>query len=103
MLLPCRPDRAEKPRMRLPLILFVGALVLSACTREEEPVANRFARQQAEIENKARALEMQVENEVSAAEARLDNEASAFLNAARAEANALVADGNEAAVVNAAR
>jgi len=71
----------------LPLILLPG------CSREEEPVANRFERQKAEIENKARAFEAQVENEVSAAEARLENEADMQLNRApAAEANA--AEGN---------
>ena len=74
------------------LLLLVSGL--AACAAEEEPVANRFARQEAEIENKARALETQVENEVRATEARLDNEASAFLNATRAEANETAAEGN---------
>ena len=58
-----------------PIILAGLSLILvAACSREEEPVANRFERQKAEIENKANALESQVESEVSAAEARLQNE-----------------------------
>ena len=66
------------------------AMLLPACNREEEPVANRFERQKAEIENKARAFEAQVENEVSAAEARLENEADMQLNRAPAvDANAV--------------
>ena len=43
-----------------------AAVLLPACSREEEPVANRFERQKAAIENKASALEAQVENEVGA-------------------------------------
>ena len=73
--------------MRRSAFFAVLILGLAACAAEEEPVANRFARQEAEIENKARALEAQVENEVRATEARLDSEASAFLNATRAEGN----------------
>ncbi len=64
--------------MRL-IIVAVATIALVGCSREEEPVADRFDRQKAEIENKAQALEAQVENEVSAAEARLDNEADALL------------------------
>ena len=72
-----------------PLLLALFAVLLPACTQEEEPVANRFERQKAEIENKARAFEAQVENEVSAAEARLENEADMQLNRApAADANA---------------
>ena len=78
--------------MRWSPLLLLLAFGLTACAAEEEPVANRFARQEAEIENKARALEAQVENEVRATEARLDNEASAFLNATRAEANQAAAE-----------
>jgi hypothetical protein len=63
--------------MRWSPLLILLASGLPACAAEEEPVANRFARQEAEIENKARALEAQVENEVRATEARLDNETSA--------------------------
>ena len=64
-------------------------LASSACTQEEEPVANRFERQKAEIENKANALESQVENDVSAAEARLQNEIDVLRNQpAPVEANA---------------
>ena len=75
-------------------ILAVSLVLLCACTQEEEPVANRFARQKAEIENKARAFESQVENEVSAAEARLENEADLQLNRAPAAAEANAAEGN---------
>ena len=56
------------------IVAVSAALLLPACSREEEPVADKFDRQKAEIENKARTLETQVENEVSAAEARLQNE-----------------------------
>jgi hypothetical protein len=73
--------------MRLTLPLLAFAFLLTACGREEEPVANRFERQKAEIENKARAYEAQVENEVSAIEARLENEARALLNSIPADAN----------------
>ena len=66
--------------MRIPILFAAAALsvVLSACNREEEPVANRYERQKAEIENKAQALQSQVDNDVSAAEARLQNEADAL-------------------------
>lgn len=68
-----------------PLPFALAAFVaLAGCGGKEEPVANRFERQQAEIENKAKAYEAQVENEVSAYEARLENETDAFLNAAAA-------------------
>ncbi|HWT11556.1 MAG TPA: hypothetical protein VN231_02270 [Allosphingosinicella sp.] len=72
---------------------------LAGCSREEEPVADRFERARAEIENKARAYEAQVENEVGAAEARLDNEADALL------ANQLVQNeaADEAAPANRSR
>ena len=80
-------------RRFVPIFALVVAL-LPACTREEEPVANRFERQKAEIENKARAFEAQVENEVSAAEARLENEADMQLNRAPAAAEANAAEGN---------
>ena len=82
--------------MRAAILSFAVAipLVLSACNREEEPVANRFERQKAEIENKAQALESQVENDVSAAEARLQNEADA-LTRNQAEGNS--AEANSAA------
>ena len=84
----------------LPLTLLVAPLAfLAACSREEEPVANRFERTEAAIENKAHALEAQVENEVGAYEARLDNEADAFLN--RIAVNDLSA--NEAAPANSSR
>ena len=53
--------------------------LLPACSREEEPVANRFERQKAAIENKASALEAQVENEVGAIENQLEKEADALL------------------------
>jgi hypothetical protein len=53
--------------------------LLPACSREEEPVANRFERQKAAIENRADALEAQVENEVSAVENQLEKEADALL------------------------
>jgi hypothetical protein len=82
-------------RRFLPVLALTFAL-LAACTREEEPVANKFERQAAEIENKARALETQVENDVSAVEARLQNEVDALARndaAAPAEANGS-ADGN---------
>ena len=55
------------------------AVLLPACSREEEPVANRFERQKAAIENKADALEAQVENEVSTVENQLQKEADALL------------------------
>ena len=55
------------------------AMLLPACSREEEPVANRFERQKAEIENKASAFEAQVENEVGAIENQLEKEADALL------------------------
>jgi hypothetical protein len=82
--------------MRSPLPLFAAILALGAlpalagCSREEEPVANRFERQKAEIENKARAFEAQVENDVSAAEARLQNEVDVLMQnqAPPAEGNA---------------
>ena len=70
------------------LPLLTALALLSACSDEPEPVANRFERQKAEIENKARELENQVENEVSAFESRLENEADVLLNRA---------GGNEAA------
>ena len=57
-----------------------AALLLPACNREEEPVANRFERQAAEIQNKARALEAQVENEVGGVEASLENEIDTLQN-----------------------
>ena len=56
-----------------------AAILLPACSREEEPVANRFERQKAAIENKASALEAQVENEVGAIESQLEKEADALL------------------------
>lgn len=56
-----------------------AAVLLPACSREEEPVANRFERQKAAIENKADALEAQVENEVGAVENQLQKEADALL------------------------
>ena len=80
---------------RTPLLIIAAATLFAACTREEEPVANRFERQKAEIENKAKALEAQVENEVSAAEARLQNEVDVLLQnqaPAAAEANAVEAN-----------
>ena len=81
-----------------PIILTALSLILlPGCSREEEPVANRFERQKAEIENKARAFEAQVENEVSAAEARLENEADMQLN------RAPVAEGNGAETGNESR
>ena len=55
-------------------------LAFTACSSEEEPVANQFERQAAEIRNKAQALEAEVENEVSAAEARLDNQIDTLMN-----------------------
>jgi hypothetical protein len=62
----------------LGLALMVITL-LPACSREEEPVANRFERQKAAIENKAGTLEAQVENEVGAVENQLQKEADALL------------------------
>ena len=56
-----------------------ATFLLPACSREEEPVANRFERQKAAIENKADALEAQVENEVSAVENQLQKETDALL------------------------
>ncbi|HEV2867414.1 MAG TPA: hypothetical protein VGX37_12965 [Allosphingosinicella sp.] len=73
--------------MRAATILCALAL-LAACSREEEPVANRYARTKAEMESKARAYEAQADNEVSAAEARLDNETAAFLERQQANAEA---------------
>jgi len=61
-------------------LLVASIFILTACSREEEPVANRFERTEAAIENKAQALEAQVENEVGAVETRLEDEADAFLN-----------------------
>ena len=72
------------------LLSALAALLLAACTQEEEPVANKFERQATEIEAKARALEIQVENDVGAVEARLQNEVDALARndaAAPAEAN----------------
>ncbi len=80
--------------MRRVLPILTLLVLLPACTQEEEPVANRFARQKAEIENKARAFESQVENEVSAAEARLENEADMQLNRAPAAAETNAAEAN---------
>ena len=85
----------EETGMRAAVMLLGAgaALLLGGCSREEEPVANRFERQKAEIENKARAFEAQVENEVSAAEARLENEVDELMqNQAPAAANS--AEGN---------
>ena len=81
------------------LLAALTALLLAACTREEEPVANKFERQAAEIENKARALETQVENDVAAVEARLQNEVDAL---ARNDA-AAPAETNESAESNRSR
>ena len=85
-------------RRIFPILALTFAL-LAACTREEEPVANKFERQSAEIENKARALEAQVENDVGAVEARLQNEVDAL---ARNDA-AAPAETNAAEAVNASR
>ena len=60
-------------------LTIAAAMLLPACSREEEPVANRFERQKAAIENKADALEAQVENEVGAVENQLQKEADALL------------------------
>ncbi len=76
---------------RFNVLPFLAFALVSACSREEEPVANRFERQKAEIENKARAFEAQVENEVSAAEARLQNEVDVLM-----QNQAPLADGNAA-------
>ena len=66
---------------------FLAALaLLGACSREEEPVANKFERARAEIENKARAYEAQADNEVRAAEAQLQNEADLILGASERNA-----------------
>ena len=83
--------------MRRSILVLAAALVLTlptACSSEEEPVANRYARQKAEIENKARALEAQVDNEVAATEARLQTEADTVLRnqPATAETNGAAAD-----------
>jgi hypothetical protein len=61
------------------ILLAVSAVLvaLPACQRQEEPVANKFARQQAEIENKAEALQREVDNDVSAVESQLENEGDA--------------------------
>jgi len=76
-------------RTCLPAAL-AAALLLPACAEEEEPVADRYARQKAAIEAKARALEAEVANAVAAEEARLANETDAILDAqgANADANA---------------
>ena len=74
-----------------PALFIAFGLTLTACSREEEPVANRYERQKAEIENKAQALESQVDNDVGAAEARLQNEADA-LTRNQVEANAMEAN-----------
>ena len=66
--------------MRRLLPALVGLALLSGCTPEQEPVANKYERQAAEIEEKARALEAQVENEVRATEARLQNEVDLLRN-----------------------
>ena len=75
--------------------ILLAIMLLPGCSREEEPVANRFERQKAEIEDKARAFEAQVENEVSAAEARLQNEVDALMQNQAAPADANAADGNQ--------
>jgi PBP1b-binding outer membrane lipoprotein LpoB len=62
-------------------IFLISALLLAACTAEEEPVANRFDRTNAELENKARELENEVDAEVSAVESQMQNEIDAFANA----------------------
>ena len=72
-------DGGRETSMRSLILILSATLLLPACSREEEPVANRFERQQAEIENKARAYEAQVENEVSAVETRLEKETDALL------------------------
>ena len=82
-----------------PIILAGLSLILAGCSREEEPVANRFERQKAEIESKANALESQVENEVGAAEARLQNEVAVT----RQNQVANAADANAAAPANSSR
>lgn len=69
-------------------------LALPACSREEEPVANRYERQAAEIENKAQALEAQVDNEVDATEARLQNEVDVLLHNQPVAAQANAAEAN---------
>jgi hypothetical protein len=85
--------------MRALFPIIALAALLPGCTREEEPVANKFERQTAEIENKARALEAQVENDVSAVEARLQNEVDTLVqNQAPAPAA-----GNESAEGNRSR
>jgi len=75
-----------------------AAVLLPACSREEEPVANRFERQKVAIENKADALEAQVENEVSTVENQLQKEADALLlnqaGSNEAVGNEAEADGN---------
>lgn len=78
--------------MRLPLALVLVA-VLSACSREQEPVANQFESRVAEIENKARELEAEVANQVSAAEAEMQND----IDALNANANLTISLGNDAA------
>jgi hypothetical protein len=66
-------------RSAIPVLAAAAALLMPACSREEEPGAHRFERQKAEIENKASALEAQVENEVSAVEGQLQKDADALL------------------------
>ena len=80
--------------MRSLLALLPVFLAVAGCSREEEPVANRFERQKAEIEEKARTYEAQVENEVSAAEARLQNEVDVMLQNQAPPVEANAADDN---------
>lgn len=60
-------------------VSIAALLVLAACARQEEPVANRFDRTTAEIENKARELEAETENQVRAIEAEREAEGNAFI------------------------
>ena len=81
---------------RVSSLIAVGAalIVLPACQRQEEPVANKFERQQAEIENKAEALQREVDNDVSAVESQLENEGDAMTRNQAGGGNTSSAAGN---------
>jgi DNA repair ATPase RecN len=64
--------------LRTTSLALLSLFVLSACARQEEPVANRFDRTTAEIENKARELEAETENQVRAVEADIQNQIDAL-------------------------
>jgi outer membrane murein-binding lipoprotein Lpp len=87
---PAENDPERETNMR-PTVLILGAAtaaaLLAGCSREEEPIANRFERQAAEIQNKAQEFEAQVEKEVSAAEARLEDEVDTLMNSIESDSN----------------